>query len=316
MLVPVGAAFRALARAIEFRPVAAALAIAVTTGAIEFWTIIARAIELGTIKLGTIEFGPLAERTIARRPIVARTREPRTVVAAFALLPGLVFAAIAAAKILARTLAEILARRPVAARTRIALLPRLRIAALATIARAVAAVRCAARELPFAVELTLRAVATRCGGPLVAELPVTGPAGGAGIVAIPAARRTVVTAIGRAIAARLERPLLAVARAAIRKRTVATRLEAALTALLTTAVVALEARAVAEIAARGIALFAAAERTALAVTAGWAAVALALKAALGELLLGAARLAGTALGRASITPAAGIVVFVAVARHE
>ena len=56
--------------------------------------------------------------------------------------------------------------------------------------------------------------------------------------------------------------------------------------------------------------------------AGWAGVALVPgRAALGELLVGSAWLAGAALGRASlgraaITPAAGIVVFVAVARHE
>src|SRR4029077_3188929 len=55
MLVPVGAALGALARTIEFRAVAAAstaFAIAVTTGPIEFGTVLARAIELRPIKLG------------------------------------------------------------------------------------------------------------------------------------------------------------------------------------------------------------------------------------------------------------------------
>ncbi|MGY4450336.1 hypothetical protein ACVWZR_004996 [Bradyrhizobium sp. i1.3.1] len=124
MLVPVGAALRALARTIEFGTVTAAFAIAITTGPIEFRTVVARAIELGSIELG-----PLAERTIAGRAIVARARETRTVIAAtlpiVALLPGLVFAAVAAAEILARTLAEVLARRTIATRTRVALLPRL-----------------------------------------------------------------------------------------------------------------------------------------------------------------------------------------------
>ncbi|MCK1368875.1 hypothetical protein IVB47_31520, partial [Bradyrhizobium sp. 62] len=346
MLVPVGTALGTLARTIEFRAIAAA---------IEPRTIIAR-----TIELGTIEFGPLAERTITRWTIVARTRKARTVVAAalpiIALLPGLVLTAVAAAEILARTLAEVLARRPVAARGRIALLPRFRIAALAAIA-----VRCAARKLPLAVELAFRTVATRRVGSLVAKLRVTGSAGRTGIVAIPA-RRTVITPIGRAITARLERPLVAIARGAIRKWAVATRLERALLAVarrtigkrtvftrlegtiatrleaalatilaarpvftrpvLARPVFAIELRAVAEVAARGIALLAAAEGTAVAVAAGRAGVAFVPgRAALGELLVGSAWLAGAALGgaalgRAAITPAAGIVVFVAVARHE
>lgn len=307
MLVPVGAAFGTLARPIEFRPVAAAssaVVIAITTG---------------PIKLGT-----LTERTIARCAIVARAREPRTVLAAavFAtvvtLLPRLVLAAIAAAEILARTLAEILARRTIATRTRVALLPGLGIAALATIARAVATVGAASRKLALAVELAFRTITARRIRALVAELLVARPAGGTRVVAIPAARRTVVTAIGGAVTTRLERPLLAVARGAIGEGTVATRLEAALAAILAAAVVALEAGTVAEVAAGCIALLAAAEGAAFAVAAGRAAIAiaLALEAALGEFLLGAARLAGTALGRASITPAAGIVVFVAVARHE
>lgn len=127
MLVPVGAAFGALARTVELRTVATArtaFAVIVTAGPVEFWTILARA-----IKLGPIEFGALAERTITRRTIVARTREARTVIAAaafaaiVALLPGLVLTAVAAAEVPARALAEILARRPVAARSRIALLP-------------------------------------------------------------------------------------------------------------------------------------------------------------------------------------------------
>src|SRR4051812_28880995 len=118
MLVPVGTALGTLARTIEFRAIAAA---------IEPRTIIAWTIELGTIEFGPIEFGPLAERTVTRWTIVARTRKARTVVAAalpiVALLPGLVLTAVAAAEILARTLAEVLARRPVTARSRIALLP-------------------------------------------------------------------------------------------------------------------------------------------------------------------------------------------------
>jgi hypothetical protein len=91
---------------------------------------------------------------------------------------------------------------------------------------------------------------------------------------------------------------------------------------------AIELRTVAEVAARGIALLAAAERltlagrAAVAVASGRAGVAFVpRRAALGELLVGPAGLAGAALrgaslGRATVTPAAGIVVFVAVARHE
>ena len=116
MLVPVGAAFGAFARTTEFRAITAAptaLAVAVTTRPIEFGTILPRA----------IEFRSLAERAVAGCAIVARPRDARTVLAAFALLPGLVFTAVTAAEILARTFAKILARRPIAARSRVALLP-------------------------------------------------------------------------------------------------------------------------------------------------------------------------------------------------
>ena len=133
--------------------------------------------------------------------------------------------------------------------------------------------------------------------------------------------------MGGAITARLERPLLAIARGAIGKRPVAARLEAALATAFTAAIVALGAGTVAEIAARGIALLAAAERAAVAIPTGRAAitvaaggtlvaVVLAGEAALGELLVRSPGLARTALGRAAVTPVAGIVVFVAVARHE
>jgi hypothetical protein len=325
--MPVGAAFRALARPSEFRAIAATLAIAVTAGSIKLGTVLARA----------IEFGPLSERTIARRTIVTRTREARTILAAaFALLPGLVGTAVTAAKILARAFAEILAwptiRRtprkfPLAVEFAFGALTARRAitaieiravsawleAALATIL-ARPAIRPAPRKLPLTVELAFRAVATRRVGLLVAKLSVAGPTGGTGIVAIPA-RRTVVTAEGRTITTRLEWPLLAIARGALGERTVltrlegtvATRLEAALATILAARpVFAVEFRTVAEVAARGIALRAGAERAipavgarraAVAVATGRAAVALALDAALGELLLGAARLAGTALGR-------------------
>ena len=275
-------------------------AVVVTTGPLKLGTVVAR----------PIEFGPLAERTITRGTIVARARETRTILAAFTLLPGLVFAAI--------TAAEILARRTITTRACIALLPRLGIAALATIAWAVAAIRRAPRKFAVALELAFRTIATRCVRALVAEFLVAEPAGGAGFIAVTAARRTVVTTIGRAITARPRRTLLAIARSTIGEGTVATRLEAALATAFAAAVVALEARTVAEIAARRITVFAAAEGTAV-TTLAWrtaVAIALALKAALGKLLLGATRLAGPAFGRASITPAAGIVVFVAVARHE
>ena len=153
MLVPVGAALGALARAIEFRTVTAApttVAIAVTTGPIELGTVLTRAIELG----------PLAERTIARRTIVARTREARTVVAAATsrFCQGLSSPAVTAAEILARAVAEVLARSGRSPRARITAIALLH-AALNRCARRdlrAARDRRAPRKLPLAVELAFR----------------------------------------------------------------------------------------------------------------------------------------------------------------
>ncbi|UCF51044.1 MAG: hypothetical protein JSV48_15935, partial [Bradyrhizobium sp.] len=323
MLVPVGA----LARPAEFRAVATTVTLAVAAGPVQLGTVVAR----------TIEFGTLAERTIPRGAIIARPGDTRTVIAAFALLPGLVSAAIAAAEILARAaiptdafairsaarelaLAVEFAFRTVATRGAITAIEMRAVSARLEAALAAIFTRPAvrpSRKLALAVEFALRTVATWGVGLLVAELPVAGPRRRAGLVAVAAARRTV-AAIGRPIAARLEGTLLAIARGAIGKRAVAPRLEAALAAILARPVVAIEFRPVAEAAARGIAVRARARRTAVAVAAGRAGVAPALGAALGELLLGATRLAGTAFGRSlgGASPAAGIVVFVAVARHE
>jgi hypothetical protein len=254
----------------------------------------------------TIEFRPFPERTVTRGTLVTRTLETRTILSppalttVIALAPGLFLAPIAPAEILVEGLA-----RPVAARTVVALLPRLCIAPLAPVARTVTIAALAISEIALAISgvaVAISEVAFAISGVAVAISEVTVAAK---ILARPlgaAARKlAVVEPSLRTLTARG-------AIVAIKPGAVAARLEAA---LLAAALVALEARTIIEIAARRAGIALATRRAAVAVA---PALAFAFEAALGEFLLRPARLAATAFGRAS--PGAGIVVFVAVARHE
>ena len=329
------------ARTFEFRAV-----LAVLPRTIEFRTLAKRAIALGAITLGAIFARTRKPRTFVAAAILTRLVKTRPIKIAcavagrtgiasgmigrrsIALLPGLGFAPVGAA---IRPVAEILARPPVG--------PAAEILARAPIRRA-------ARKLLVAAEFsrrpitvprrprTIRAVsprpiavlaetlATRGVGPLfaaafpwrvrflVAEFPVleargrprvaSGGVGALFAAAILAARRAVVTAEVRAIAARGIGALFAA------------------TVLASGTVVAL---AGVRLAGPRIGLLDVGSG-ALGFGGIGPLLALALgrkilAGALGELLLGPPRGAGTALAAARpVTPAAGIVVLVGIAGHE
>jgi tRNA(adenine34) deaminase len=319
MLLPVGAAFGPLsARPVEFA-FAAFLPVAVTVPRVAV-AIPPRAVKLRTIS--TIELRPLAERPIATgpvtlHPVLASARKPRAFVTA---------------TLVARTVkAWLVETRPLVAVATFALLPRLGLAARRTVAevlaRAVAefavgetslaalATRRTITTIEFrtVAAIELRAISARLEVPLLAIFTIEPrrarpiskfPVGETAFAAL-ATRRSIAIELWtvallefRAIPARLEIPLFATG--------------------TVVAVEARRARPVAKIAAGCGVVIPAARRTAVAVAAIGPLAALALaKPALGELLLRSAGGAGTALaaGR-TVTPAAGIVVFVVVAGHE
>jgi hypothetical protein len=226
--------------------------------------------------------------------------------------------------------------------------------AIAAVVPVALTIRRTSREFPLAIELSLRTIATArrtvgklslttpslttsLGSRAFAAVAKTLAAGRIGsLLTVPVTRRVglslaelslggsrrrtgsaaIVTIEPRPVSARLESALLAVAsaRGPVRKRPIATG-----------ALIPAETRLVAIGAARSVTVVATARRPALAegapVAIGFAAKILAkilaAKAAFGELLLRTSRCAGTALGAGRpIAPAAGIVVFVAVAGHE
>jgi hypothetical protein len=298
MLLPVGAARRSFAGAIEFRTI---LARPLKPRAILAAAIVPRAVEARLVEMA---------RALAGGPGIA----PAAVVA---LLPRLVFTTLGA-------VTEILARPP-------------RESLLAIAGGPIAEGTVAARRI----------------GSLVAELPVGGTPGRTGIVAVTA-RPPFVAIIIRPLTARFERTLLAVipcakilprsaipgvALAISRVALAISRVALAIPEISAWAVIATETlRPIAKIPARAVVVPARrpafplagvglpAERLSLAVT-----VIPGAKPALGEFLLRPPRRPGAALATAGtalvvagvalaaarpVTPAAGIVVFVAIAGHE
>jgi hypothetical protein len=316
MLLPVHPSFGTLAaRTVEFA-LAAFFAAAITIPRVAV-AIPPRAVEFRTIL--AIELRPLAEWPVALHAILARTRKPWALVATaivagtvkarlveprpraailavatFALLPRLGFAARRPiAEILARPIAELAIGEPsfaaLAARRTISTIESRTVATIKL--RAISA----GLEVPLLATFTIKPRRARS----VAEFSVRETA-----FAALATRRTVAVKLRaiatvefRAISAGLEIPLLA-----------------------TGAIVAVEARRarpVAIVPAGRSIVIPAAWRTVIAVAGIGALAAFALaKPALGELFLRAAGGAGAALTGRPITPAAGIVVFVAVAGHE
>ena len=326
MFLPVGAAFRALTRTVEFRTVFA--------GAIEFRTLAER----------TVTGGAILARLVVARFVKTRLVEiPRTVTRAgiafatiIALLPRLGIAAL-------RPIAEILARATVGGATGGELLGAAKFS-LGTIAvarrprtvRAIAARPVAVLAETFAARgigpLFTVAVARRV-RLFIAEFSVGRSRGRAGVVAVatievrPVAARRVRALVAATVFARLERTLLAVAviaRPKILPRPTVAAVALAIRTIASGTVVAIESRRprrVAKIPARRTIVTIAGVRLAPAriglLAIGFVAVAFAGKAALGEFLLRSTRCAGAALaaGRA-VTPAAGIVVFIIIAGHE